>query len=236
MSCAGDDTEEIFWLRQTDDVQSKVRLGTLLSRQYRFASACEAFEEAIRLNPQDAMNYVRLGGAQLTLFRFEQANAAYQKAEILGIAAQHTAYPMGLWHYLRGEYAQAQACFLQCMPCDDELGIAMIYWETLAALRSHLPSELLKRYHPQMRVGHHTAYQLAVRLLRGEIPIQAYMEALDSIQDDLSFVTAGYAGAVFMYTHDLPEQALHLRSRILERTSVWPSVSFLACVCDPFNG
>ena len=70
------DTEEMFWLRMQDDYASRLKLGNLLVRQYRYREAVGLYRMAERIRRDDPMLYLRLGGACLTLFRFEDALAA----------------------------------------------------------------------------------------------------------------------------------------------------------------
>ena len=46
--CEAEDTEELFWLRESDDYQSKAALGNALSAQYRFREAAESYLSAAR--------------------------------------------------------------------------------------------------------------------------------------------------------------------------------------------
>ena len=71
--CEVEDTEEMFWLRELDDYQSMVSLGNALAGQYRFQDAIEVYEKAGRIKGNDGRLYVRLGGANLSIFRYEEA-------------------------------------------------------------------------------------------------------------------------------------------------------------------
>ena len=65
--CKVEDTEEMFWLREMDDYQSKISLGNALAAQYRFREAITAYLSAERIRNNDPMLYLRLGGAYLTI-------------------------------------------------------------------------------------------------------------------------------------------------------------------------
>ena len=70
--------------------------------------------------------------------------------------------------------------FEGCMPlCDDEMGIAVLYWHTLSAARTEKAPMLLKYYRPDMAVGHHTAYEKAMRVWSGTMPLSAALERLE---------------------------------------------------------
>lgn len=225
--CDIQDTEEMYWLRESDDYQSKVKLGIMLSGQYRFKEAIMAFEQAAKIKSDDASLYTKLGGAYLTLFRFEKAKECYDKAIVLGISEKAVAYPYAIWHYLQKDYKAAAARLVKCLPCGGEMKIAAIYWEILATKKAGIKSELEKEYHSEMNVGHHTAYKLAVQVMLGEISFEDAMNELDDM-DDLSFVVAAYGIAEYLGFQNMQEKKQQLIKRVLERESMWPCVSYLA--------
>lgn len=77
--CLCEDTEEMFWLQESDDYASRVKLGNLLSEQYRFREAIDAYHTAEMIRADDPMLYIRLGGAYLTLQRFDEAKKPTKK-------------------------------------------------------------------------------------------------------------------------------------------------------------
>ncbi|MFQ7618693.1 hypothetical protein, partial [[Clostridium] scindens] len=81
--CFCEDTEEMFWLRESDDYKSRVRLGNLLSKQYRFREAIDAYHSAEMIRSDDPLLYVSIGGAYLTLRRFDEAKKAYDRSFVL---------------------------------------------------------------------------------------------------------------------------------------------------------
>ena len=81
--CLCEDTEEMFWLRESDDYESQVKLGNLLSGQYRFREALDAYCAAEKIRADDPMLYIRLGGAYLTLRHFDEAKKAYGQSLFL---------------------------------------------------------------------------------------------------------------------------------------------------------
>ena len=116
--CLCEDTEEMFWLREADDYQSRVQLGNLLSGQYRFREALEAYRLAEKIRADDPMLYIRLGGAYLTLQNFDKAKASYDKSFSLSGNEKLTAYQMGIWYYLQVNYQEASDRFEKVLPCE----------------------------------------------------------------------------------------------------------------------
>lgn len=226
--CEAEDTEEMFWLRETDDYMSKVKLGNLLSGQYRFREALTAYRQAERIRDDEALLYLRIGGAALTLFDFPAAKAAYDRAKALGAKADAVAYPMGVWHYLQGENEAAAEAFAACLPAGDAMKIAILYWHALACLRMGKSSELLAEYHPGMKVGHHEPYRLVVSVLAGETEPDMALEALFEEGEALNRAIEAYGLACVFKARGDGEKAAELLRLALEQTSVWPSIACLA--------
>lgn len=233
--CNAEDTEEMFWLRQSDDYQSKFSLGNALSAQYRFREAAGAFEDASHIRNNDPALYIRLGGAYLTIRKFEEAYDAYMRCLELGGTEQSVAYPLGVWHYLREDYRAAAEWFVKCLPCGDELAIAIIYWHCLCCLRSGSNSELLKHYRADMKVGHHTAYKTAVSLFAGETDIKTVFDALESERDDLNYVITAYGVSRFLLSSGSKEEGIELLKQVLSHKEIWACISYLAAWNDVYR-
>ena len=228
--CPVEDTEEIFWLRQGDDYQSRVLLGDKLCGQYRFRQALEAYRAAARIRDDQPDLFVRLGGAHLTLFHFPEAKAAYDRSAALGAGAKALSYPLGVWHYLQGRYHEAAAYFAAVLPCGDEMRIAALYWHALSCLRGHLPDPLLDSYHPTMQVGHHEAYRATVEVFLGLQDAGALAKEAEGM-GDLDAVVALYGLCVHLEATGRTGFPA-LRAALLARAAAWPCISYLAAWND----
>lgn len=226
--CEVEDTEEMFWLRESDDYQSCVALGNALAAQYRFKDAIDAYEKARSIKADEDMLYIRIGGANLTLFRFSEAKKNYEKALSYGASEKSLSFPIGLWHYLSEEYEQAAVFFKKCLPCNGEMKIAAIYWHTLAAFRGNLFPELLEDYQSGMDVGHHIAYQMAVSVFIGECE----WNQITSFQNELDKAIYFYGLSVYLEHLEKREKANEYKDEVLKNSSVWPCVSYLAAWND----
>ena len=230
--CPAGDTEEMFWLRESDDYQSRVALGNALARQYRFKEAAGAYREALEIRDDEPMTWLRLGGACLTLFRFEEAMDAFLGFLDRGGSEKAIAYHMGFWHYLRRSYTEAADWFRKCLPCGGELRIAVIYWHTICCLRGGMKPELLELYEPDMEVGHHTAYRLAVSVFCGESAPDKVLQDMESEPDDLNCGIVLYGLLRQLYAEGKPEAAERLLEALLVRDRAWPNLSYLAAWRD----
>ncbi len=234
--CPCEDTEEMFWLRESDDYESRLKLGNLLSGRYRFREAVEAYRSAEKIRSDDPGLYVRLGGACLTLRRFGEAKEAYEKVRALGGSEKSVAYPMGVWHYLREEYREAAEAFARVLPCGDEMKIAILYWHALSCMRGNLPDGLLGTYREDMQVGHHTAYRTAVGVMLGRRDADETFRQAEADKNDLDAVIALYGISVCLACRGRTAEAGAVLDRLLERGSVWPCVSYLSAWNDRNNG
>ena len=229
--CEAEDTEEMFWLRQNEDVQSMVKLGSLLAGQYRFREAEKAFEAALSLKPDDPAILLRLGGARLSLLEFDEARRAYDSAQKFGADERSLGYPLGVWHYLCGEYGEAVKRFETCRPCDGEMEIALLYWIDLCRMWSDklpFPPEKRKEI---ADFGHHVAYARSVALFDGTVTAEELEAELDGY-NDLDRMIAGYALCMFLDYCGKSERAKSVLEEILKIESVWPCVSGLAAWND----
>ena len=138
-------------------------------------------------------------------------------------------YRIGLAQYYAGRYEQAMEAFEGCMPlCDDEMGIAVLYWHTLSAVRAEKAPTLLKYYRPDMAVGHHTAYEKAMRVWSGTTPLAAALEMLEREEDDLEYGITLYG---LLWHPDCAERERLFQS-LLRRDGFWPSFAYLAAWKD----
>ena len=97
-----------------------------------------------------------MGGALLTLFRFDEAAECYERARELGMEAQKLAFYFGFREYLTGNYHAAAERFRDVLPTDGENTVSAVYWHTLSSVRAGTAPDLLGEVKPDMRVGHHT--------------------------------------------------------------------------------
>ena len=230
--CPVEDTEEIFWLREADDYRSRFLLGNALAAQYRFKEAAAAYEKAMRIRQDDWKLHYSLGGAYLTLRRFGEARSAYSQSALHGAPEKTLAYPLGVACYLQGEYAQAAPHFKNCLPCGDEMAIAVIYWHSLSCYRAGCSPSLLSAYHKDMEVGHHTAYRLAVSVFCGETPWEEAVSQTIAGTDDLHDVVALYGLCVYLAHSGNQAAARQCAEAVLHRENVWPCISYLAAWND----
>ena len=224
------DSQAIRQAKSLPDSVEKFRaLGKALSRQLRYREAVAAYTEGLKLEPEN-LSLLRLrAGRYLTTLQSDPAIADFEKCLTLGAEKLDCLYRIGLAQYYAGRYEQAMEVFEGCMPlCDDEMGIAVLYWHTLSAVRTEKAPTLLKYYRPDMAVGHHTAYEKAMRVWSGTMPLAAALEMLEREEDDLEYGITLYG---LLWYPDCAERE-HLSQMLLRRDGFWPSFAYLAAWKD----
>ena len=144
-------------------------------------------------------------------------------------------YRVGMAQYMLQNYDAATAAFagsLAIVPQDDDMYIADVYWLVLSQLRAGQADEAQKifqqHYRPDMYVGHHTAYEKAMRVAAaGFAPMEDMLAELDAEEDDLQFAMTAYGLCVLLEAHSETEKADALRQKLLVRDGFWFCFSYL---------
>lgn len=212
-----------------DSIEKFLALGKAFSRQLRYREAIDAYTEGLKLEPEN-LTLLRLrAGRYLTTLQSNPAIADFEKSMSLGAERLDCLYRIGLAYYYVGLYAQAMETFENCMPlCDEEMGIAVLYWHTLSAVHAEKASTLLNNYRPDMAVGHHTAYEKAMQVWSGITPLSAMLQMLESEEDDLEYGITLYG---LLLHPDCAEKDC-LSKVLLRRDGFWPSFAYLAAWND----
>ena len=148
-------------------------------------------------------------------------------------------YRVGMAQYMLQNYDAATAAFagsLAIAPQDDDMYIADVYWLVLSQLRAGKADEaqktLQQHYRPDMYVGHHTAYEKAMRVAADFAPMEDMLAELDTEEDDLQFAMTVYGLCVLLEFAGEQEKANALREKLLSRDGFWFCFSYLAAYHD----
>ena len=212
-----------------DTVDGLIVLGKALSQQLRYRQAILAYTQALKMDP-DNRTVLRLrAGRYLTTLQSDLALRDFEQCLAFGGDKLDCGYRMGLAHYYAGRYSQAAQTFESCISlCDDEMGIAVIYWHTLSACRAGVAPSLLCLYNTGMKVGHHTAYEKAMRIWSGAEVYSDGQTKLALEPDDMEYAITQYGLA---YHPQCPDRQKIL-TEIIARDGFWPCFSYLAAWND----
>lgn len=210
-----------------------IKLGKALSRQLRYREAAGAFSLALRERPEDLIALRLRAGQYLSTLQTEKAREDFENCLALGNEALDITYRLGLCAYYAGDYSHAMGQFEACLPlADDEMGVAILYWHTLCAYRSGRPASLLSAYHAGMEVGHHFAYEKAVRVCAGAGSLAEELTALGAEADDLHYTITAYALSWYLRQLGQETEGQALLRQVRSRDGFWPCYAYLAAWND----
>lgn len=234
------DTEEILACRaKPQTYENLLALADALCWQLRFREAIDVLTQAIALCPERMEAYRKRGPKLLDTLQFENALADYIRCEQADGVSVESRYRIGMAHYMMQNYEKAIAAFsgsLAIVPQDDDMYIADVYWLVLSQLRAGKPAAsqetLAQHYRPDMYVGHHTAYEKAMRVAAGFAQPDAMIAELEAEPDDLQYAMAAYGICVWLESRGEAEKAAALRKKLLARDGFWFCFSYLAAYSD----
>ena len=234
------DTDEIQTCRaKPQTYENLLKLADALCWQLRFREAINVLTQAVALEPERTEAYRKRGPKYLDTLQFEQALADYTRCEQVDGVSVESRYRIGMAHYMMRNYEQAIAAFsnsLAIVPQDDDMYIADVYWLVLSQLRAGKPADaqeaLVQHYRPDMYVGHHTAYEKALRVAAGLAQPDDMIAELEPKPEDLQYVMAAYGICVWLESRGEIGKAAALRKKLLARDSFWFCFSFLAAYND----
>lgn len=227
--CGIKDTFEIQKLREDKTYQGFLDLAKALRFQLRYRDAIGVCSEAIKLKQEEKEAYRQRAGAYLTTLQIENAREDFKRCRELGQDRLDVSYRLALCFYLQEEYEKAMEELEQTWKlCDDEMGIAVIFWHTLSAWkRRKKPALFLKYYRTDMKIGHHTAYAFLIETVMKERNLEVAEKRLENA-GDLDFSIIGYGLYVYYQFLGMQEKAQTLLRAIIERDRFWISYGYLA--------
>ena len=234
------DTDEILTCRaKPQTYETLLELADALCWQLRFREAIDALTQAIAIAPERMEAYRKRGPKYLDTLQFKQALADYTRCEQADGVSVESRYRIGMAQYMLQNYDAATAVFagsLAIAPQDDDMYIADVYWLVLSQLRAGKADEaqktLKQHYCTDMYVGHHTAYEKAMRVAAGFASMEDMLAELDAEEDDLQFAMMAYGLCVLLEAHGETEKADALREKLLSCDGFWFCFSYLAAYND----
>ncbi len=237
------------------DEMNTIWLGRRLAYLQRFDEAVAVFSEGLQRFPESYRLLRHRGHRHITLRHFDAAIADFERAYALmprgvtetepdgmpnpqGIPLSNTQfnilYHHALSHYLKGEFAQAERLWRECLDYADnaDLQVATRDWLYMTLRRLDQPdaaAEVIAAIPPDIEVIEDEAYLQRLRLYRGELmPEDLLAEGID---DSLLLVTQGYGvGNWYLYEGE-PERAAEIFQRVLD-TGAPAAFAYIAAEAD----
>jgi len=144
-------------------------------------------------------------------------------------------YHLALAHYLRGDFAEAEAAWRECLDYspNPDLLVATTDWLYMTLRRQGKDAEaaaVLEPITPELEVVENDAYLKRLRMYRGELSVDALFET-DADDRALALATQGYGVANWYLYNGDPDRAAALRQEIFD-TGSWAAFGYIAAEAD----
>ena len=230
-----EDSEDVISTRvNAHDAESFVLYGKALAKQLRYRDAIAAYSKALEFDSNSYDAHRLRGGRYLTTLDLDNAfkdlewclNAKGENTDVL--------YVLGLTAFYSEKYNLAREYFERAiLYSDDEMGVAIIYWHTIASLREKEEATLLNdKYHMGMDIGHHTAYDKALSLFKGYLSMDSVESMLEDEDNDLEYSMIEYGIANYYQAKGDMGKAKKALDNVLSRDGFWPSFAFIGAWND----
>ena len=233
LPCTVGDDPATAEARQGDSFASKKALAQALDFQLRYRESIGVYDALIAERPGDIQLIRTRAARYISTLQPRKAIGDLLMCRASGMEEGDIGYRLGIAYYLAGEYPGAMretaGYFSRAA---DEMGIAAMYWHTLAAWRCGEQAELLGYYHPGMDVGHHTAYERVMALAAGVLPESSFLEILDAEASDLEYAMLAYGYARWLIQSGRDAETRQMLGTIVSRDGFWIAYGYLAAWND----
>jgi len=217
-----------------DSADNLIGYGRALAALWRYRDAIDVYTRAISAHPENAMLYRHRGHRYISVRDFDAAVADLDRAAGLETNDFDIWYHLGLAHFLKGEFAPAEAAYRKCREAAKDEGsvIAVSNWLYIALMRQGKKTEaaaVLDGIRAEMDAGENAAYHALLLFYKG-LKKEAELEAA-AAASDLDLATTGYGLACWhLYSGD-PEKAFAYFEKILA-IPYWPAFGYIAAEAE----
>ena len=153
-------------------------------------------------------------------------------------------YAAGIGHYYLGHYEKCMEAEEKAYPhFNDEMGIAAIFWHTLAAWRCGREETLFKEhYNIRMDVGHHKSYDLIMALAGGFVSPESVKLMTEVEHNPLELSIMGYGFYRWLVRRiekgdrSLEKTASDVLERVYADDGFWITYAYLGARNDKLCG
>lgn len=222
-----------------------------------YRESVQLFTDAIHQFPEEPRLYRHRGHRYITLRAFDQAIQDFQKAarlfegqediteqdglpndqnQPLSSLQTNTWYHLGLAHYLKGEYEQANLAYengLQ-VSANNDMTVGFTYWKymTLRKLgRDVEAGNLLETISPDMELFENTSYHELLMVFKG---IFTPEELLSQVNSELDNSTLSYGLGFWHDINGRNERAQQIWQQVYDSNN-WAAFGFIASEAEMAN-
>ena len=214
-----------------------IALGAAQAKFWRYRDAIDTYTRAIEIAPQDARLYRHRGHRYISTRQYSKAVADLNRAVTLNDRDYDIWYHLGLAHYLRFDFGQAEEAYRRCLMAavksgsDDSL-VAVSDWLYMTYRRSNRhedAKEVLARITPEMKVKENKSYFDRLLFYKG---LKKESEIINAEKaTDLEIATVGYGlGNWYLYNGDRPKAEEYFKKIVAGK--YWPAFGFIAAEAE----
>ncbi len=222
--------------------ENYIWLGRRTAYLTRYNEAIQIFSDGLEKFPNSYKLYRHRGHRYLSQRKFDAALYDFKKAAELMPAAPleiepdgapnklniplsstqfNVWYHLALAHYLKGDFAEAEKAYLECMKVsdNDDLITATVDWLYMTYRREGKTEEakqLLEKITPAMTIIENDSYFKRLNMYKGLLPPDSVLSVNSSNADvELALATQGYGvGNWYLYNGDTT-QALNIFEKVV---------------------
>ena len=230
-------------------------MGRRLGYLWRYQDAIKMFSRGIAEHPSDPRMYRHRGHRYITVRRFDDAIADFEKAASLIKGSKDEIEPdgqpnpagkprstlhfniwyhLGLAYYLKGDFAKALSAYQECMKVsdnDDSITATSDWlWMTLMRLnRKAEAAKVLERITPKMDILENGSYHRRLLMYKGLEKPEALLDPANA--DGLTLATQGYGvGNWYLVTGDT-KRAREIFEKVVAGPN-WSAFGYIAAEAD----
>ena len=230
-------------------------VGRRLGYLWRYQDAIEMFSRGIAMHPDDARMYRHRGHRYITVRRFDDAIADFEKAVALIKGKQDAIEPdgqpnaagkprstlqfniwyhLGLAYYLKGDFEKALHAYTECMKVsnnDDAITATSDWlWMTLMRLdREAEAAKVLERITPKMDILENGSYHRRLLMYKGLEKPEALLDPANA--DSLTLATQGYGVGNWYLVTGNPQRAREIFEKVVAGPN-WSAFGYIAAEAD----
>lgn len=210
-----------------------IALGAAQAKFWRYRDAIDTYTRAIAIAPTDARLYRHRGHRYISTRQYGKAVADLNKAVTLNDRDFDIWYHLGLAHYLRFDFGQAEEAYRRCMLAAQKSGsddsiVAVSDWLYMTYRRSGRhedAKEVLARITPEMKVKENKSYFDRLLFYKG-LKKESELVNVEKATD-LEIATVGYGiGNWHLYNGDRAKAEEYFRKIVSGK--YWPAFGFIA--------
>ena len=217
-----------------NDAEALILYGRRLAYLWRYHEAIDVFTKGIEKHPDYAMLYRHRGHRYISIRDFDKAAADLARAAQLNDQDFDIWYHLGLAHYLKGDFAQAEPAYLNCLKCskDDDSKIAISNWLYNTLRRQNKKDEAAKTLDGivgGMKVVENQSYYDLLFFYKG-LKTEAELEQAAKASE-LDFSTIIYGLGCWNLYNGKVDKAKTYFEKVVEG-KYWPAFGFISAEAE----